>query len=118
MDETFYSDGTLISPIKTVSKLSSFKVIGRLGYGSFSVVEKVQREDDNMIYAMKIVRMMNLSEKEKAAALNEVRILASFQSNHIVKYRESFYEKSSESLCIVMDFAGEDLSSKIKFIKN
>jgi len=62
--------------------------------------------------------MRNLSEKEKAAALNEVRILASFQSDHIVKYRESFYEKSSESLCIVMDFAGEDLSSKIKFIKN
>jgi len=58
--------------------------------------------------------MMNLSEKEKQNALNEVRILASIQNLNIISYKESFYEDATSSLCIVMEYAdGGDLYNKI-----
>lgn len=54
--------------------------------------------------------MVNLSEKEKQNALNEIRILASIQNPNIVSYKESFLDDNSGTLCIVMDLAdGGDL---------
>ena len=41
---------------------------------------KVRRSEDQAVYALKKVKMLNLSDKEKENALNEVRILASI--NH------------------------------------
>lgn len=41
---------------------------------------------------------MNLSEKEKQNALNEVRILASIQHTNIIAYKEAFLEEVSNSL--------------------
>lgn len=48
-----------------------------LGDGAYSSVYKVRRQEDNEVYALKKVKMLNLSDKEKENALNEVRILAS-----------------------------------------
>ena len=41
---------------------------------------KVRRAEDQSVYALTKVKMLNLSDKEKENALNEVRILASI--NH------------------------------------
>ncbi len=49
----------------------------RVGEGAYSEVFKVKRISDGGIYALKKVKMGNLSVKEKENALNEVRILAS-----------------------------------------
>ena len=58
--------------------------------------------------------MGKLSVKEKENALNEVRILASFQHRSIVGYKEAFFEDSTSCLCIVMDFLDDgDLYEKI-----
>jgi NIMA (never in mitosis gene a)-related kinase len=38
-------------------------VLTRLGEGAFSVVYKVKRKEDGKEYAMKKMRIMNLSEK-------------------------------------------------------
>ena len=46
--------------------------------------------------------MNNLKEKEKENALNEVRLLASINSDSIIKYKESFFDSKSNTLCIVM----------------
>lgn len=48
-----------------------------LGEGAYSSVYHVRRFLDNQTYALKKVKMVKLSEKEKENALNEVRILAS-----------------------------------------
>ena len=48
---------------------------------------------------------MKLNEKEKENALNEVRILASVEHENIIGYKEAFFEESSSTLCIVMEFA-------------
>lgn len=48
---------------------------------------KVERLADRQVYALKKVKLANLSEKEIENALNEVRILASIKSNQIVGYK-------------------------------
>jgi len=58
--------------------------------------------------------MGKLTEREKQNALNEVRILASINHPNIIGYKEAFFEESTSSLCIVMEFAdGGDLLQMI-----
>jgi NIMA (never in mitosis gene a)-related kinase len=56
------------------------------------------RVTDSQVYALKKVRMLDLSEGEKENALNEVRILASIRSNNIIAYKEAFVDDPSQSL--------------------
>jgi len=44
-------------------------------------------------------------EKEKENSLNEVRILASITDEYIVGYKEAFIDESTNTLCVVMEFA-------------
>jgi len=78
-------------------------MVGSLGDGAYSKVYKVKRIQDGVMYALKMVALKNLSEKEKENAINEVRILASIKHPNIISYKEAFIDKPSESLCIVME---------------
>lgn len=80
------------------STVSDFEVISRLGEGAYSSVYKVKRISDGQLYALKKVRLMNLSEKERENALNEVRILASIKNNNIISYKEAFIDEDSQAL--------------------
>ena len=51
-----------------------------------------------MIYALKKVKLNNLSDKEKENAINEVRILASIKHPHVISYKEAFFELNTSSL--------------------
>ena len=94
--------------------MNGFEILKKIGNGTFSVVYKVRRKLDNNIYALKKVKLFKLREKEKQAALNEVRILASIKSPFIISYKEAFIEESDKSLCIVMEYADDrDLYQKI-----
>lgn len=75
-----------------VSQLDDFEILEKLGDGSYSKVFKVRRKADNNIYCIKKVNILNLSDKEKLNALNEVRILASLKHDNIVSYKEAFIE--------------------------
>ena len=73
---------------------------------------------DGNIYALKKVKLLNLSEKEKLNALNEVRILASVKSSYVVPYKEAFFDENENSLGIVMEYADKgDLYQKITEFK-
>ena len=85
--------------------MNDFQIISKLGEGAYSTVFKVKRNQDNMIYALKKVKLLNLSSKEKENSLNEVRILASVKSNFVVSYKEAFFDEKDNTLCIVMEFA-------------
>jgi NIMA (never in mitosis gene a)-related kinase len=61
-------------------------------------VYKVIRLADKKEYALKKVKLLNLSEKEKENALNEVRILASVKSKYIINYKEAFWDNEAQSL--------------------
>ena len=94
--------------------MNDFQIISKLGEGAYSTVFKVKRNIDKKIYALKKVKILNLSEKEKENALNEVRILASVKSNFVVSYKEAFFDEKDNTLCIIMEFADRgDLYQKI-----
>jgi serine/threonine protein kinase len=94
--------------------IRDFQIISKLGEGAYSSVYKVKRLSDSQEYALKKVKLLNLSEKEKQNALNEVRILASIRHTNMCGYKEAFLEESSNSLCIVMEYANNgDLFQKI-----
>ena len=94
--------------------MENFEILKTIGEGTYSTVYKVRRITDNQIYALKKVRIENLSYKEKENSLNEVRILASVRSPYIISYKESFIDEIDQTLCIVMEFADDgDLFQKI-----
>jgi len=51
-----------------------------------------------------------MDAKDRKNALNEIRILASLDHPQIVGYKDAFYDKKSQSLWIIMEYAeGGDL---------
>lgn len=59
--------------------------------------------------------MTRIKDKDRCNALNEVRILASQQGEHIVEFRESFYNHHSAILYIIMELAaGGDLQKLVQ----
>ena len=78
--------------------MNDFQIIGKLGEGAYSTVYKAKRLVDGNIYALKKVKLLSLSDKEKQNALNEVRILASLKNNFVVSYKEAFFEESESCL--------------------
>ena len=87
--------------------MDGFKILNKIGEGSFSTVLKVQRKKDGIIYALKRVKFAKLSDKEKSNALNEIRILASINNKNIISYKEAFFDEMDSSLDIVMEYADE-----------
>ena len=95
--------------------LNDFEFGTELGKGAFGSVSIVKRKEDQQIYAMKRVKIINLPKKEKDNSFNEVRLLASLRHKNIIGYKEAFYDEKSSTLNIVMEYADDgDLSSKIK----
>jgi serine/threonine protein kinase len=96
------------------SSLSDFEVVKKIGEGAFSSVYKVIRKSDQLMYALKKVKIAQLKNREKENALNEIRILASIDHPNIVGYKEAFIDDREDTLCIIMEFlAGGDLYNKI-----
>ncbi len=100
--------------------LSDFTIKEELGKGAFGSVYLVKRNIDGQEYAMKRVKIIQLDEKEKENALNEIRILASLNHKNIIGYNEAFFDEITRTLNIVMEYADDgDLSKKIKYnLKN
>lgn len=69
-----------------------------IGEGAYSSVYKVMRIADMRQYALKKVKLLNLSEKEKENALNEVRILASVNQKNVIDYKEAFWDNEAQCL--------------------
>lgn len=64
-----------------------------MGSGSFGRVLKVVKKEKNTQrdFAIKQIKMNELSSKEKDNALNEIRLLASIDSPYIIKYKSAFF---------------------------
>jgi NIMA (never in mitosis gene a)-related kinase len=58
-------------------------------------VYKVRRKEDGCEYALKKVKILDLNEKERQNALNEVRILASVNHPNVISYKEAFVDEPS-----------------------
>jgi NIMA (never in mitosis gene a)-related kinase len=69
-----------------------------IGEGAYSSVYKVLRQADRKEYALKKVKLLNLSEKEKENAINEIRILASIKQKNVISYKEAFWDNEAQCL--------------------
>ena len=99
--------------------LNDFEIIKQIGSGAFSTVSLVRSKKDNILYALKRVELSKMKSNEKDNSLNEIRLLASVNHKNIIAYKESFYEESSNTLNIILEYAdGGDLQSKISSHKN
>ena len=85
--------------------MEGFKVLSKIGEGSYSTVLKVQRIIDGNIYALKRVKFYKLSVKEKENALNEIRILLNVKNKNVICYKEAFLDEKDSSLGIVVEYA-------------
>ena len=73
--------------------LSQFEVLAQVGEGAYSQVFRVRRRRDQKVYALKKVKILSLSDKEKQNALNEIRLLASISHPNIISYKEAFMDE-------------------------
>ncbi|CAI2383458.1 unnamed protein product [Moneuplotes crassus] len=85
--------------------IADYEIISVLGKGSYSIVYKVLHKATKQLYAMKKVKIGNLTQKERENSLNEVDILNSINHPNIITCHETFTDKSDKSLCIVMEYA-------------
>jgi NIMA (never in mitosis gene a)-related kinase len=86
------------SILTKLGKSPKLKFNVRVGDGSYSSVYKVKRLEDSLEYALKKVKIQNLSDREKENALNEVRILASIKNPFVAGYKQAFFDEPSSSL--------------------
>ena len=82
--------------------IRQYKILEKLGKGTFGVVYKVINEYESMIYVIKQISLSGLSKKQINQVYSEAKILSLINSKYVVKYRESFYE--GEDLDIVMEY--------------
>lgn len=84
------------------STQADFVRLQPLGQGSFGRVYKARRKADGQHYVLKHVALSALSPAEQRLAVEEVRILARFDSPHVVRYYDAFVEAGE--LVIVMEW--------------
>ena len=86
----------------------NFKVLEKLGQGAFGAAYKVLNLEDNSTYVIKKILLKNATEEEIKEIKNEANILASLDSENIVKYYDSFSDNNSFN--IIMEYCdGLDL---------
>ena len=74
-----------------------------LGKGTAGRVHLIQHKVSKEKFALKIIDMEHLTEREKKLAMSEVEFLRVIHGPTIIKFHESFIEK--KNIHIVMDFA-------------
>lgn len=94
--------------------INDFEVIKEIGKGAFAKVYLVKRKSDNLIYALKIVKITSLNIKERENTMNEVRILASIYHPNLIGFKECFFDEDSNTVNIIMEYADDgDIENKI-----
>lgn len=89
-----------------------FTIIKQLGKGSYGTVYKAKRNTDGQAYALKVVDLGSMNQKQREDSINEIRIMASVSSPFIISFHESSI--IGRKLVIVSEYAKlGDLSNAI-----
>ena len=99
-------------------KLENFEILQTLGKGGYGFVAKVKSKLNHKLYAMKMIDFSLIKEKtEVDLTLNEMKIIQSLNSPHIIKYYTSF--KKDNRLYIIMEYMNNgDLKGYINAHQN
>ena len=77
-----------------------YKVIEKIGRGSFGVVYKMEK--NNKFYAFKKISTINIAQNEINKIEEKFLILSQINNDYIIKYYYSFFEK--DSFNIIMEY--------------
>eukprot|EP00475_Leptophrys_vorax_P007174 TRINITY_DN14548_c0_g1_i1.p1 TRINITY_DN14548_c0_g1~~TRINITY_DN14548_c0_g1_i1.p1 ORF type:complete len:455 (-),score=108.70 TRINITY_DN14548_c0_g1_i1:84-1448(-) len=93
--------------------MGKYKVVKKLGQGSYGTVYLVQDSKDNQYFVMKKITVSGMGEQELADCKKEIQILSVMKHPNIIRYKRSFVRRGA--LCIVMEYAdGGDLHQLIR----
>ena len=86
-----------------LGRVNGFTLLKFLGKGTFGAVYQARREEDGRTYAIKKVDTRRMGSKERAEAVNEIRVLASVAGPHVITFYEAFVE--ADILYIITEYA-------------
>ena len=85
------------------NSLDDFEILQTLGKGSYGFVSKVKSKKNQKMYAMKMIDLGLVNDEQEINLLmNEIKIIQSLNSPHIVKYYKHF--KIGNKLYILMEY--------------
>ena len=73
-------------------QVNGFQLLKFLGKGTFGAVYEARREIDGQRYAIKKVDTRKMTNKDRAEAVNEIRVLASIGGDHVITFYEAFVD--------------------------
>lgn len=76
-------------------------MIAHIGKGSFGVVTKVRRKNDNKNLVWKELNYGKMSEREKKQLVFEVNILRELKHPNIVRYYDRIIDKKLQKIYII-----------------
>ncbi len=82
--------------------IGNYKIIEKIGKGSFGIVYKAKRINEPLIYVIKQISLNGLTDFQINQVKTEAKILSLIKSNYVVKYYDSFFENGD--LNIVMEY--------------
>eukprot|EP00474_Spongospora_subterranea_P008976 CRZ09434.1 hypothetical protein [Spongospora subterranea] len=83
--------------------MGKYKVLQKLGQGSYGTVFLVHDSKDGRLFVMKKITVSGMSANELVDCKREIQILAMLKHPNIIGYQRSFVRRGA--LCIVMDYA-------------
>ena len=93
--------------------IRNYKIIEKIGKGTFGIIYKVKKFNDPIIYVIKQISLEGLTNYQITQVFSEVKILSLINSKYVVKYYESFLE--DDNLNIVMEYCDNgDLYNYLK----
>ena len=85
------------------NSIEDFEILQTLGKGSYGFVSKVKSKKNQQIYAMKMIDLALVNDPQEIQLLmNEIKIIQSLKSPHIVKYYYHF--QIGQKVYILMEF--------------
>ena len=101
------------------SRLDDYEILQILGKGGYGLVSKVKSKKNNKLYAMKKIDFSLIKQQaERDLSLNEIKIIKSLNSPHIIKYYNSFFEGNSVMYVLMEYMDNGDMKGYIEVHKN
>ena len=96
--------------------LNNYEILEILQKEENVALIKMRNKIDGNIYLLKNINVKRLNKNQKERAINEIQILSSLNHPNIIKFKEAFFDKPSNTLNLAMEYTDNDnLSVKIHF---
>lgn len=94
--------------------MEDYSLLRCIGKGSFGKVYLVRHKTERKHYCMKVIKLKGIPRKEREATRNEVMLLQKLMHPNIVAYKDSFFARGRDQLCIAMTYCdGGDLEQRV-----